>query len=400
MLEAIALALATVSLLAWVGLALWRGFFWRVRFAPDAAGPARWPGVVAVVPARDEADLIGAALQTLLLQDYPGDFHVILVDDHSTDGTAARAAATAAQLGREDRLTVVAAPPLPAGWTGKVWAQAEGLAAQQRQFPTALYVLLTDADIAHDRRALQRLVARAEAGQFVLASLMVRLRCVSLAEKALAPAFVFFFAMLYPFSLVNNPRSRVAAAAGGCMLARTDALERMGGIAAIKDALIDDCALAAHMKRQGPIRLDFAHDSYSLRPYPDWSSIWNMVARCAYTQLRHSPWLLAGTVLGMLLLYVVPPAFSLAYGLGAAPWPSLLAWLVMSAIYMPMLRYYRRPLPWAPALPLVALFYLGATLASAWRYHRGRGGQWKGRAQASGRRTVIPADAGIHAEPE
>jgi hopene-associated glycosyltransferase HpnB len=393
-------SIAAVSLLAWVGLALLRGFFWRVGFPPEQAGPAYWPGVVAIVPARDEADVIGAALQTLLLQDYPGDFHVILVDDHSTDGTATQAAATAAQLRRQDCLTVVAAGPLPGGWTGKVWAQSEGLKAQQLDFPEAGYVLLTDADIAHDRRALQRLVARAEAGQFALTSLMVRLRCESLAEKALVPAFVFFFAMLYPFSRVNDPRSPVAAAAGGSMLARTDALARIGGIAAVKDALIDDCALAAHMKRHGPIRLDCAQDNHSLRAYDDWSGIWNLVARCAYTQLRHSPWLLAGTVLGMLLLYLVPPTFSFVSGIGTASWLSLLAWLIMSAIYMPMLRYYRQPLCWAPALPLVALFYLGATLASAWRYHRGRGGQWKGRAQASGRTVVIPADAGIHAEPD
>jgi len=384
MFESVLFVLAAISLLIWVVLALLRGGFWQVKLPSPCAEPLRWPAVVAVVPARDEADVIGAMLEGLLQQDYPGVFHVMLVDDHSSDGTAAVAAATARSLQQEARLTVVAARDLPSGWAGKVWAQAEGLAAQQQQFPKARYVFLTDADIGHDRQALKGLVARAEAEQRVLTSLMVRLRCTSFAEKALIPAFVFFFAKLYPFSRVNDSRSRVAAAAGGCMLARTDALAKIGGIAAIKDALIDDCALGAQMKRQGPIRLDLAQDSYSLRPYNDWSSIWNMIARSAYTQLRHSPWLLAGTVLGMLLTYLVPPVLTLgfAFGIGHAVWPALSAWLIMMMIYTPMLRYYRQSLWWAPALPLVALFYLAATLGSAWRYRQGRGGQWKGRAQA------------------
>jgi hopene-associated glycosyltransferase HpnB len=384
MLEWFVFALAAISLLVWIGLALFHGGFWQIKFPAACIEPTRWPTVVAVVPARDEADVIAAALEGLLGQDYPGIFHVILVDDHSTDDTATVASAIAKKLGQEERLTIVHACDLPAGWTGKVWAQSEGLAAQQQHFPEARYVLLTDADITHGRQTLQRLVACAETEQRVLASLMVRLRCASFAEKALIPAFVFFFAMLYPFSRVSNPRSRTAGAAGGCMLARVDALKNIGGIAAIKNALIDDCALAAQMKRQGPIRLDFAQDSYSVRPYNDWSSIWNMIARCAYTQLHYSPWLLAGTLLGMLLVYLVPPLFmfSLAFGMANAAWLALSAWLLMMMLYAPMLRYYRQSLLWAPALPLVALFYLAATLASAWRYQQGRGGQWKGRAQA------------------
>jgi hopene-associated glycosyltransferase HpnB len=380
------IALAAASLLVWLGLALFHGRFWQVRFPADCAEPAHWPQVVAVLPARDEADVIDAALEALLRQDYPGLFHVILVDDHSTDGTAGLAAATARRLAQSERLVMVAARELPAGWAGKVWAQSEGLAAQQQYFPDSRYVFLTDADILHSRHVLRRLVARAEAGQLVLTSLMVRLRCTSLAEKTLIPAFVFFFAMLYPFSRVNDPRSRVAAAAGACMLARTDALANIGGVAAIKDQLIDDCALAAQLKRQGPIRLDLAQDSYSIRPYQHWSSIWNMVARSAYTQLRYSPWRLAGTVVGMLLVYLAPLALSIAQAATPAGWTALSAWLVMMAVYTPMLRYYRQAPIWAPALPLVALFYLGATLASSWRYLQGRGGQWKGRAQALPRR--------------
>ncbi|TFW28008.1 glycosyltransferase [Massilia horti] len=379
------LSLGSVILLAWVGMALFRGWFWLVRAPGTDSEPVAWPAVVAVVPARDEASVIGDAITSLLQQHYPGLFHVILVDDHSTDATVLLAQQAAARLGQQARLTVAHARKLPPGWMGKVWAQAEGLRVQQELFPEARYVWLTDADIAHDHPALRRLVARAEAGNLVLASLMVRLRCVSLAEKALVPAFVFFFAMLYPFSRVNDPGSSVAAAAGGCMLVRTDDLAAIGGMGAIKNALIDDCALARRLKRHGAIRLDFAQASYSLRAY-DWPDLWNMIARTAYTQLRHSPVVLAGTVLGMLLLFAVPAVLGLAFVLGAPRSAALGlgAWLVMAAMYVPMLRYYGRSVLWAPGLPLVALFYVGATLASAWRYRRGRGGQWKGRVQAAG----------------
>jgi len=377
-------ALAVVSLIIWISLALLRGGFWRVQLPGECADPLHWPAVAAVVPARDEADVLEGALSSLLLQDYPGEFHIFLVDDHSSDGTADVARATAAKLKAAARLTVVAARDLPSGWAGKVWAQSEGLRTQQATLPQARYVFLTDADIGHGRQTVRRLVARAEAEQRVLTSLMVRLRCNSFAEKALIPAFVYFFAKLYPFARVNNPHSKVAAAAGGCMLARADALTRIGGIAAIKDALIDDCALGAKMKQQGSIRLDLAQDSYSLRPYNDWRSIWNMIARSAYTQLRHSVWLLAGTVLAMLLTYVAPPVLTLLWlaGYGHGLWPALSAWLIMTLLYLPMLRYYDRSPLWALTLPLIALFYLAATLGSAWRYWLGRGGQWKGRNQA------------------
>jgi hopene-associated glycosyltransferase HpnB len=373
--------ISAVSLLIWVYLGLARGGFWRVRMARSAAPPLFWPSVVAVVPARDEAEVIMESLSALLVQDYPGPFNVVLVDDHSTDGTAALAENAARDLGQADRLTVLAANELPPGWAGKVWAQSEGLAAVKIHFPDAQYFFLTDADIRHAPSTVRSLVARAQTEQRVLTSLMVRLRCESLAERMLIPAFVFFFAKLYPFSKVNDVHSKVAAAAGGCMLANADALGRIGGIAAIKDALIDDCALAAKMKQQGSIRLDLAEDSYSLRRYDDWTSIWNMIVRSAFTQLRYSPLLLAGTVLGMALTYLAPPVLAIACG-GRAAWLAVAAWLVMTTTYCPMLRYHRQPLWWAPLLPLTALFYLAATLASAWRYWRGRGGQWKGRAQA------------------
>jgi hopene-associated glycosyltransferase HpnB len=372
-----AATLAWCTLLAWFALATLHGQFWRVLLPARAPDPPAWPDVVAVAPARDEAGVIVAALRSLLAQDYAGRFHVIVVDDHSVDRTASVARDTAAALAASARLSVIAARPLPGGWAGKVWAQSEGLRVQRERFPQAGYVWLTDADIEHPATALRDLVARAECGRLVLTSEMVRLRCDSFAERACMPAFVFFFALLYPFARVNDPGSRVAAAAGGSMLVRTDALDAIGGIAAIKDALIDDCALAARLKRHGPIRLDLARGSRSLRAYDDWRSIRDMIARSAYTQLRHSPLLLAATLLGMLLLFAAPVLLAPAHG------AALAAWLLMMGLYLPMLRYHGRPAWWAPLLPLVAMFYLGATLASAWRYQRGRGGQWKGRSQAA-----------------
>jgi hopene-associated glycosyltransferase HpnB len=394
------LLLAGLALLSWIVLAGFRAGFWRVRPAPACSDPPTWPPVVAIVPARDEAGVIGASLESLLRQDYPGAYRVVVVDDHSLDATADIARSTARALEMQGRLELVAARDLPAGWAGKVWAQAEGLTAATRELAPARYLFLTDADIVHDPHTLRRLVACAEARKLVLASLMVRLRCESLAEKALVPAFVFFFAMLYPFARVNDKRSRIAAAAGGCMLARADAIEAIGGLAAIKGALIDDCALAAALKAHGPIRLDLAQQSRSLRGYEDWAGLWNVIGRSAYTQLKYSPWRLAGTVAGMLWLFLAPPVLAVAAGSAVA----LLAWLLMAAIYVPILRYYGRSPLWAPALPIVALFYVGATLASAWRYWRGRGGQWKGRVQAPlTPAKVVPAQGsapprGTHAE--
>lgn len=372
---------AIISLLTWIYLFTLRGGFWQAHLPSPSPLPPTWPSVVAIVPARNEADVIARSLSALLTQNYPGMFHVLLVDDHSSDDTARVATSVANNLGLSSRLTVLAARDLPTGWSGKVWAQSEGQANAKMQFPNAEYLLLTDADIEHAPTAVQRLVARAVSEQRVLTSLMVRLSCATLVEHMLIPAFVFFFSKLYPFSQVNNPLSKTAAAAGGCMLVRTDALERIGGMTSIKDALIDDCALAAKLKPQGPIRLDLADDSYSLRRCDDWSSIWHMIARTAFTQLRYSPWLLLGTVLGMTLAYLVPPALAL-FGDNWTRWYALSAWLLMTVMYCPMLRYYRLPLYWAPLLPLTALFYLAATLDSARQYWRGRGGQWKGRAQA------------------
>lgn len=359
----------------WAYLLLGRGFFWSTSLAAPAPEPARYPRVVAVIPARNEAEGVGRCVTSLLDQDYPGDFVIVLVDDHSHDGTAE--IAREAARGRDDRLTIVAARSLPGGWTGKLWALSEGI----RQIASSpdLY-LFTDADIAHHRTNLRELVARLEAEQRDMVSLMVKLHCESFAEKFLIPPFVFFFALLYPFAWSNDPRKATAAAAGGCVLLRRSAYERIGGYDAIKGALIDDCALAAAVKHSGgSIWLGLTQGTESLRLYPDVADIWNMVARTAYTQLQYSPLLLAGTVLGLALTYLAP--ILLLFAGGTASLLGLAAWLMMAGAYAPMLRFYGRSLLWAPLLPAAASVYLGATMASAWRHWRGRGGQWKGRVQ-------------------
>jgi hopene-associated glycosyltransferase HpnB len=374
--------LAGLALAIWLYLLLAHGGFWREMPTTAPSTATRSPEIVAVVPARDEAEAIGAAVGSLLQQRYAGRMAVVLVDDHSSDGTAAVARAAAKAIGDEDRLTVVAARDLPAGWTGKLWAVQEGLQHLASSGSAAELVLLTDADIAHHPDNLAELVARMEAGRLDLASLMVLLRCQSLAERALIPAFVFFFEMLYPFAWVNDPSRATAGAAGGCMLVRRSALARIGGMAAIRGALIDDCALARKIKAGGPIWLGLTAKTRSLRRYPGPGDIWRMIARTAYTQLDYSPILLGATVLGLILTYLVPPILTFAGGITG--WIAALAWLAMSVAFVPILRLYGQPLVIAPALPLIALFYLAATIDSARRHWQGRGGEWKGRVQQQG----------------
>jgi hopene-associated glycosyltransferase HpnB len=370
------LILGALCLAIWTYLLLARGGFWRMRERDDRdepAPPATWPRVVAVVPARNEADVIARSLGSLAAQDYPGEFRVILVDDNSDDGTAEAAAGLGACV------EILRGAPLPSGWTGKLWAMKQGAERAAALAPD--YILFTDADIAHTPDNLARLVARAEDKQRVLTSLMARLTVETPAERMLIPAFVFFFAMLYPFAWANDPRRRIAAAAGGCMLARRDALEAAGGVEAIRGEIIDDCALARLMKRQGPIWLGLTERAESLRPYQSANAIGRMVARSAYAQLGFSPLLLAGTVLGMILVYVMPPALAVfahgpAVGLGFA------AWAMMIIAFQPILRFYRRPALWGLNLPLIGAIYTLFTLQSAWDVWRGRGGMWKGRAQA------------------
>lgn len=379
----IATGLAAISLAIWLYLVLGHGQFWRtdIRESGQTPAPARWPSVTAVIPARDEAEVIGKNLGSLFAQDYPGEFRVVLVDDQSRDGTADVARETAARAGASDRLTILSGQPLPSGWAGKVWAMKQGADHANAVASPAEYLLFTDADIAYGRDALRGLAARAEEGGTVLTTLMVKLRCESFWERMLIPAFVFFFQMLYPFALVNRSDRKEAGAAGGCMLVRREALTKAGGIESIRGALIDDCALGARMKAVGPIWLGLTDKVHSLRAYPDLNDIRRMVSRSAYHQLRYSPLLLAGTILGMGLVYVAPPAFAL-FGAGWAQALGFVAWGLMATAFLPMLRFYRLSPLWGAFLPAIAAFYMAFTLDSAYQHARGRGGLWKGRVQA------------------
>jgi len=374
----IALVLGGLGLAIWLYLMLGRGLFWLARERDDRdqpGSPVHWPSVVAVVPARNEADVIARSIGDLLAQDYPGPFRVVLVDDQSDDGTADVARA----LPGSERLEVVSGSPLPAGWVGKMWAVSQGAAHASADGPD--YLLLTDADIGHDPSNLRQLVGRAEAGKLALASIMVRLHCATFAERLMIPAFVYFFDMLFPFGWVNNTRSKVSAGAGGCMLVRREALEAAGGIASIRDAIIDDCALAARLKRQGPIWLGLGTRAASLRPYENLGEIGRMISRSAYAQLGYSPWLLIGTVLGMILTYLAPPLVALL-GHGWAQLAGALTWLLMAISFVPMLRLYRISPLWGVALPLIGALYTLFTLQSAVQVWQGKGGMWKGRSQA------------------
>jgi hopene-associated glycosyltransferase HpnB len=380
----VATVLAWLAALAWAWMLLFRGRFWLIEPLKVAPNPKIWPMVSILIPARNEAEVIGRAVGSLLSQDYPGPFQIIVTDDHSTDETARQAHAAAIEQSAGDRLTVIQAAALPTGWSGKMWAQSQALEVALSTYPETELLLLTDADIGHAPNELTRMVARLLAENSDMASLMVRLATESFAEKAIIPAFVFFFRLLYPFRWVADRSKSTAAAAGGYMLIRRGMLEKIGGLAAIKDALIDDCSLAATVKRAGgSITLDLTRDTVSLRPYPNAGDLWMMIARSAYTQLRCSPLLLAGTVLAMSIAFLAPPFLSLTAA-GPQTLPALLAWALLSLAFAPMLRFYRLPLACAPLLPLTALFYLGATVDSARRHWMGRGGEWKGRMQAQG----------------
>ncbi|MGP8247260.1 MAG: glycosyltransferase [Bryobacteraceae bacterium] len=368
---------AYLALAIWVYLLTGRGGFWLERAAtpPRLNASRKYPSVVVVVPARNEAPVVEKAIGSLAGQRYPGAFHIVLVDDSSTDGTAEAARAAAAA----ERLSVIRAAPPAAGWTGKMWAVAQGVRYAARFQPD--YLLLTDADIVHAPDNLAGLVARAEGSDYRLVSYMATLECRSLPERALIPAFVFFFFLLYPPRWIRNPRRRTAGAAGGCMLVERKALESSGGIEAIGGALIDDCSLAAQIKNAGGgVWLGLSSATHSIRAYGSFGEIGRMISRSAFTQLRHATPLLLGTTAGLALTYLLPPVAAIAAPRKAAL-AGALAWGLMSLAYAPMLRYYRKSLLWAPLLPLIACFYLCATIHSAVAYWRGEGGQWKGRAQ-------------------
>ncbi len=385
--------LSAASALAWVWLAFLHGRFWRIGPFPDGMTDVRGenPSVCVIVPARNEAEVLPRTLPALLSQDYAGPLRVVLVNDHSSDGTAAAARGVAQKMSNDAppriRLQVLDAPPLEAGWAGKLWALNQGVRHAEDPASLPEYYLFTDADILHHAGSVRELVAKAQGssagGSIDLVSLMVKLRCESFWEKLLIPAYVFFFQKLYPFSWSNDPGAKTAAAAGGCVLIRAETLEKIGGLAAIRSAIIDDCALARAVKRGGGVTwLGLTDSVRSLRGYDSLRPLWNMVARTAFTQLRYSWLLLAGTLAGLGWLYLWAPAQMIA-GIATGNVQRILAggliWAGMASVYRPMTRFY--DLGWARAfaLPLIALLYAGMTFTSAWRHLRGQTGNWKGR---------------------
>jgi hopene-associated glycosyltransferase HpnB len=389
-------AVALLAVATWIYLLTMRGGFWRGRERDDRAGlmvdaataasterHAQWPKVVAIMPARNESNFIGATVRALLAQEYAGTLTLIVVDDHSTDGTGAIAEDAANALLASDRLTVLSAPDLPQGWTGKLWAMHAGATHADAMDAAPDYVLFTDADIEYAPGTVAALVKHAEREGLVLASLMAKLHCVSVAERMLIPAFIFYFQMLYPFAWVNDRTRSTAAAAGGCMLVRRKALAASGGMSAIRGALIDDCALARRLKAQGPIWLALTNRAKSLRPSATLADMRRMISRSAYAQLRYSPWVLSGAAAAMMLTYLTPPLLALA-ATGVAQWAGAAAWLMMALAVQPTLRGYGVSRAWGLVFPLIAGIYLVFTVDSAWQHWRGKGGLWKGR-------TYVPA---------
>jgi hopene-associated glycosyltransferase HpnB len=390
----ILVAISLIPLAIWAYLLFGRGRFWLCGERDDSAAAANkirneadvLPSVVAIIPARDEADMIAHSVGSLLRQDYSGPFSVVVVDDQSTDGTASIASVAASDARAAERLKIVMGNGPPPGWTGKLSAMRQGLAEVEGSAQAPEFVLFTDADIAYAPHVLSRLIAIARAKNSVLTSLMVKLRCESTAERWLVPAFVFFFRMLYPFAWVNDPKRTIAAAAGGCMLVRREALHTAGGLEAVRGALIDDCALGALMKGQGAIWLGLTESVDSLRAYSTLAEFRRMVSRSAFAELRYSPLRLAGAIGGMALVYVAPLLLAV-FARGAAQAVGAVTWAMMAIALAPMLRLYGRPLIGGVALPAIAAAYVAFTFDSALQYWRGRGGYWKGRFQAPMRGT-------------
>jgi hopene-associated glycosyltransferase HpnB len=376
--------LGIVTLAIWLHLFFGRGWFWRVKnfdANEDRAKPqVVFPKIVAVVPARNEAKTIGEVVTSLVRQDYWGAFFIVIVDDHSDDETAAIASRVSMEHGAEEKVRVVTASALPAGWTGKLWALNEGVVTADAEAPA--FYWFTDADITHAPDALRRLVARAEQNNLGLASFMVLLQAKTLPERALIPAFLYFFLMLYPPHWIADEDLSTAGAAGGCILLRREALDRIGGLASIRGEVIDDCALARAVKESGgQVWMGLTRESASLRAYGTFGEIRDLIARTAFTQLRYSTLFLAGTLAGMFLTYLAPVMLLFVHD-STVRLLGLLAWLLMTLSFLPTVRFYRLSAAWAPLLPLTALFYSYATWLSAVRYWMGKGGLWKGRAQA------------------
>lgn len=375
--------IVSLSLVIWIYLILFWGNFWQAdqRIDPDADLIENYPPVWAVVPARDEAEAIAISVTSLLSQNYPGKLHVVVVDDNSSDRTSEIAQETAAKLGQQENLKVISGKPLAPGWKGKLWAMHQGVEYAGAHSPD--YILFTDADIKHDLDNLTQLVTKAETEDRDLVSLMVLLRCQSFWEKLLIPAFVFFFQKLYPFLWTNDPGKSIAGAAGGCILISSNALTEIGGIAAIKDALIDDCTLATAVKSQGNnIWLGLSETTISFRGYDNLKAIWDTIARTAYTQLNYSPLLLFGTIIGMILVYLTTPIL-LGVGILTNNWLvvslCICTWILMIWAYFPTTKLYKLSIIWTLWLPAIAFLYTLMTIDSAVKYYQGKGGAWKGR---------------------
>lgn len=380
----LALILSVVSLLIWIVLTFLRGAFWQLlAFDDDIAKQEslpRWPRVVTIVPARNEAETIARTVESLLKQDYAGELRVVVVDDHSEDGTGALAREAAGRAGASERVLILQGAALENGWTGKLMAMQQGVESGAAR--EADYFWFTDADIEHAPDTLRRVVQRAEKDKLDLVSLMALSQVNSLAERLMIPPFLYFFLKLYPPSWTASRKRKTAGAAGGCILLKRAALERIGGLAAIRGEVIDDCTLARAVKRTGGgIWLGLTRQSVSLRTYTSFMEIQDLIARTAFTQLGYSSLLLAGTLLGMFITYLLPVIFT--FSAQPVVWRlGLAAWAMMAITYLPTVRFYRISPLWAAALPVAAAFYTYATWLSALRYWLGRGGQWKGRAQA------------------
>ncbi|MGI9480730.1 MAG: glycosyltransferase [Hyphomicrobiales bacterium] len=370
--------LALISLIAWIGLVFFRHSFWTTdqRLPVSDGLLEQWPAVVAIVPARNEQETIARCLGAIARQNYAGRLHIVLANDSSTDNTAD----IATGLG-ETALSIVNALPLEEGWAGKMWALEHGVKKAAERAPK--FYWFTDADIEHGEGVLSSLVAHAEANRLGLTSLMVRLRCQNFWEKLLVPAFIYYFCLIYPFRAVNNPKSPIAGAAGGCILVRKQALEQAGGIVAVKNEVIDDCAIGRAVKRAGwPVWLGLADDSFSLRGYEKLSDFWNMVKRSAFEQLKHSYLLCAGAIAGLALTFLLPPLLALGFGLGA--WPlawlaGIAAWILMTASYLPIVRYHKLSPIWALSLPMAACLFGAMTVDSALAGLTGKSANWRGR---------------------
>jgi len=395
----IANVLGIITLGIWLHLFFGRGWFWRVgKLDADREPletPGEWPQVMAVVPARNEEETIGRAVAGLVKQNYPGAFFVVVVDDHSEDATAGIAQQVADESGVGERVRIVSASALAEGWTGKLWALNEGVfnggvtmsGASGTEVPAATpevptYYWFTDADVEHAPDTLRRLVVRAERDKLELASLMVLLQAKTLPERALIPAFLYFFLMLYPPKWIADEELGTAGAAGGCILLRREALARIGGLQAIRGEVIDDCALAKAVKLSGgKVWMGLTRKSTSLRAYGTFGEIRDLIARTAFTQLRYSALLLTGTLAAMFLTYFAPMILLFAHD-STSRTLGFVAWLFMTLSFLPTVRFYRLSIVWTPLLPLTAVFYTYATWVSAMRYWMGKGGHWKGRTQA------------------